>query len=473
MRLSELSEKIAPSVHEPVVDRKKLFAELHDLKEKSWIDFAATENAEGGHVWLTGDGRDIAEQIKKSQKSNQALSQQISQKKELSSISIISPSTGPLETIEQDLLITRKDVVTRIRQNLQAEHKHFILLHGQPMVGKTRILESLKTTLADDFVPLKVDFQGRENLASLNDFLFDLAERLAEEFEDWAESHDVNILSKPDGQAYQRNPQRTFAKFWHGLCSRTGGRHPLLLFDEIEFLLDVLDGIDPEILIFLQRFMSNPNNGYFVITGSERIRYCNHAKFSELIARAEPMLVGYHDRDTVASIFSAMEDHFPCEEKAKESFVALCDGNPRIIREFIETIKYMKSGLEGSHIKYGDVEQIVREFIKKYLCYFWALWQRLGDEEAKVVWLVSRARSGVSIEEKYLIAYSIHELQQTAERVHVVADQGTLERGVADLDTREWVERVDMHKGLFRFKLGVIPEWLYAYSIRLDETRSL
>jgi hypothetical protein len=177
-----------------------------------------------------------------------------------------------------------------------------VVLYGEPMAGKTGILSRLCELLGDEYVPLIVTAQGSA-LSSLDDFLCDLASQLTTTFNMWANRTGLSArLRDPRREdSVDENGMTAFAAHWDHLRRAAGGKRPVVMFDEIERLLDQPHELDRRILAFLIDFLHDPGNGCFVLAGSERIRCSGDEHFNALIAEGWPVRVHYFDEEIVVS----------------------------------------------------------------------------------------------------------------------------------------------------------------------------
>ena len=260
--------------------------------------------------------------------------------------------------------------------------------------------------------------------------------------------------------------RQAFFAYWDRLRRVAGTHKPLVIFDEVERILDISEQLAPKILAFLDEFVRNPENGYFILSGSERVHFSSNERFSLLIAGAGlAVRIGYYDQETVRSIFSTVQDYFVLEEDVLEYLLSLCDGHPRLVRAMVNTLLSLVIGSPGKReVGKGDIEAIVIDFMEHVADSLWALLQRLSREEFTVVWLLGKKVLALSSRQDYYLK----ELVELANEQlpGAAADRRDLiERGIVELQAREWVEWKDRESGLFRFKLGVLPLWVNRYHI--------
>jgi len=356
--------------------------------------------------------------------------------------------------------VQRDDILREIKERftrILGRH-HFIVLHGQPMVGKTKILKRISETLSNEYVPLEVTGQGLVTSAvnSLDAFLQDLTDQLTTKFGEWAKNRGVSVgLHRPDQIAFQGGHGSTvFRKYWSALRRSAGKRMPIVMFDEIEHLLDHLNELSPQILTFLDDFVRKPENGYFIMVGSEQIQHSSHRQFSNLIARGHSIQVRYYDDTTVASVFDIFQEYFVVDRPVLQCLSGFCDGHPRILPYVYEAAK----SIGKQKLDTGDVEPILTAVIDQTDDILWALWQRLSLDERHIVWLISQTMSD-PVDGLRRSVYRLPDLAGGTSLSTSVDDE-SLRRGVTHLAGRQWTEWKNSMEGLFRFRLGIVPFWV-------------
>jgi hypothetical protein len=478
MTFSELYDAIGVSP-----DDKKRVGEvrhqLFSLKNRKWVEYQALEDGSGGMAVITPRGARVIEDSRQTMASApepEAPEPPEAHKSEKAASEIGVPESCPAsleDLVQRDqncaYLVQREDVLAAIRECFirSSRRRHFIVLHGQPMVGKTRILKRLPEALGDEYLPLRVTGQGLSlnALGSLDAFLFDLADQLTNRFNRWTRHHGISHgLNELDQKGFQGETwSRAFSAYWDHLRHNADKRQPIVMFDEIECLLDYPDELNPQILTFLDGFIRDPDNGYFVMAGSERIQHSGNRKFSRLIARGYPIRVPYYDDGTISAVFSALQEYFTVDEDFLRHLLAFCDGHPRLLPFFYQAIRSLgKQTLEKS-----DFESVLDEVLDDADDILWALLQRLSPDEYAVVWLVSQSASGLTDE----LEYSLYELLEFQIRTGPKVDYKSLKRGVTDLKKRQWTQWRNPRQGLFSFKLGIIPLWVHRHQMGPNEVR--
>jgi len=466
--------------------RGRVQRQLFSLRKKEWVEYESLPYGQGGEASITPKGIRVAED-------NQ---QMMASASEVDNLGICPATLGDITQRDSSCacLIQRDELVNEVLEYLSQPSKtyHFILLYGEPMVGKTILLKHISERLDEKCVPLLVTVQGsllNKALGDLDAFVFDLAQQLTDRFGEWAERHGLPKLNSPDRNGFEGKGTIAFDTHWADLRSMAGKREPVVMFDEIESLLDPHEKLDLRILTFLYHFVCNPDNGCFILVGSEFAkRYSELARrysefpqydtrieqFDRLISRGHSFRVRYYDDEIVKRIFSVTQKYFAYEGDTLEYIAALCDGHPRILDVMLQAIVRLIRRSRGKQgVEKSDIEAILTSVVDRASYFLWWMCQRLNDTELHVVWLVSQK---ILISPIDALEYSVRELVGLANQhfADSTIDYSILiEKGVTDLESREWIEWKDRDDGLFRFKLGIFPVWIGRHQFSLDEVRHL
>ncbi len=450
------------------IQEGKLQSELFMLKKKGMITYIRNKNGELESVSISSEGFEIMlldspeKRIKKDQ-------EKVSKQSVTSNKPPIEPCPMTLgELIQKNKacarLLQREDLLHEIKKYLtQAPDpkSNHIVLYGQPMVGKTKFLERLSIELSAGYVPLMITGQGFHAIDNLDAFAFDLADQLTIKFRKWANNQQVACnLSSPKRKDFGKGKGgHAFHKHWNDLRQEAGAKQPIIIFDEIERLLDYPQKFDPKIFTFLDHFVRSPENGYFILAGSENIQYSRIKQFSMLIAKGKPIPVRHYDEETIVTVFSAVQKHFILEQDILKYYSALCDGHPRLLQIVFEaTVYHIIKSPDKKKLGKNDLEPILTQVIEQAENVLWALRLRLSDDEWDLVRLISQKASNLTDK----LEYSLHEL---VELTNHSIDQEKLDRGAVNLAKREWIEWKKQDEGLFRLKLGIFPLWVRRHHI--------
>jgi AAA+ ATPase superfamily predicted ATPase len=444
---------------------------LFSLQEKGWVEYESIEDGSGGLVKITSEGVRVVEDRRQSIVIQEVRKDEGTTTEEVDTLESCPANLEELATRDQDYarLVRREELLSKIKEYFTSKGRHFIVLYGQPMVGKTKILAHLSETLGNQYIPLMVTGQGLNTVDNLDAFAFDLADQLTNKFRRWARRYGVSrSLNAPDWDNFVGGKAtRAFYAHWNCLQQIADKRQPVVMFDEIEHLLDRHEELNPGIIPFLDDFVRNPENGYFIVAGSERIQFSSDKQFSMLIAKGQPIRVGHYDEATVLSFFSALQEYFGFEDDALQYCIALCDGHPRLLQFVFETIVRQVKSSGRRTLETDDIDQILAKVIEETHYFLWALWQRLSARERYLVWLIGQEVSGLTGE-------SVHYLHELLDLAHQhctdsTVDYSNLEEGVDHLKVREWTEWRDKDEGLFCLKLGIFPLWVRYCHIKFDE----
>jgi len=234
---SDLLKALTLSSPEPVIEA------LHYLKDQQLIEMLVA-----GHkamlCWLTYNGRKMAKEIltladmKNAVEGTSATDSHIIES-ETQAIEEYPEFSWTLKGLDPKLvyMVQRQNVIKRIQKILENPSDNRIaFLYGPPQVGKTFVLNRLKNTLPDQYVPVVIHLAGWASIEKLSSFLYELATKIKS-----------NLEFSPSG--YQIEPFRAgseleatieFSKFMNLLVHRVRaeGQFLLLIFDELEYLTD-------------------------------------------------------------------------------------------------------------------------------------------------------------------------------------------------------------------------------------------
>jgi hypothetical protein len=473
---------------DPKVADSEIWQHLWSLQEKKWLTITSTESGKIAVFSVTAQGRKAGRnETSKVDKEDRASGESEKLGSDVDSsgnqntplVALRQPPSVYLEDLIRDdescaMIVQRAWVIDRIRSYFgQEPPRHFIVLYGQPLVGKTRLLIHLPAMLGPGFVPILVTVQGAEVngcLTNLDNFAFDLANQIANGFNRWARSHALRQLARPSLSDFRdAGAYNCFRGFWQDVCTLAGDQKPLLLIDELEALLEKSVVLDSRILAFLDGFLCNPNNGYFILAGSERIRQSSHERFHGIIAKAEPIQVGHYSSEEVRYVLSAIQNRLAIDQSVLQYLMALCNGHPRLLQIIIETIAQTQTeGVITRQVGEDNVlNRIVEEVMNRLEDHLIFLCKRLSDNEAHTLWLMSG-------EDVLTLASSDgYDANTLLQRSQPTIDRDELLNGLANLSLREWIEITDQAVPRFRIRLGILPFWINRRRRRLHEIRLL
>jgi len=139
--------------------------ELFSLKGKGWINYSSFEDGLSGRVEITAEGIKATEGRRTSAPSeSQCRDDSEGTATEAETPKPCPPTLEELIRIDPSCacLIQRDELLHTITERIVRafEMSHFVVLYGQPMVGKTEMLLRLRKVLDDKYVPLMVTGQG-------------------------------------------------------------------------------------------------------------------------------------------------------------------------------------------------------------------------------------------------------------------------------------------------------------------------
>ncbi|MFZ5918127.1 MAG: ATP-binding protein [Chloroflexota bacterium] len=434
MSLADFKSKLAAKGIE--LADATLFSRLHKQKGHEWIDFQLTEGAQAGHVWIRSQGQ--AALSPDAGSSNQR-------------------TDGP--TTRQQL-VENAEHLDRLRAREIAEIKscfkqaseghHFVVLGGQRMVGKSRLLARLCEDLSDEYVPLLIE---TPITSDLNGFAYDLARQLTNKFQIWASKHSVSTLSSPHKKAFKDGGKEAFLEHWTGLRQGMGEKRPVVMIDHIENLGDP-GRLNDKIIKFIDDFVRDPRNGNFILAVCDLPR---ENLLHRLLAKGYPVRIRHHKEEKIRPLLS----HRIADSMSNEVInfcLALCDGHPR----FLETVLNLLAKIQE-----WNQEDFISEFLQEVHYFLCDLTHRMSSHELTVVWLTGQRILAAHLE----LEYSLQDLKGMADQYESTRNvtEDVLLRGVCDLAERELIEWKNWNAGLFRFRLAALPLWARRRAFFLGE----
>ncbi|MGB0383584.1 MAG: CHAT domain-containing protein [Ardenticatenaceae bacterium] len=478
MTFTELYQAIKVLLH----DKKQLSAvnyQLFSLQRKGWIQHQSVADDRKGLVEITPEGIQVAEDRRQLMTSASELASSEVQQDDEREKSDADRGEPPPATLAD--LIQREPNCARIlqRQALMQEvvnsfeqkvnRSHFIVLYCQDTIERTKILHRLSEMLDSKYAPLMLMGLGiKVRTSHLDAFLFDLATQLARSFDQWRNRHELSILEPPRWDEFNQRGVAAFETYWERLQQIADPRPPVLIIDRIEELLDFSETLDSRILRFLDYFITIPDHGCFIFSGSEGMLFSQNEKFTELIANAKYVPVKHYDDEAVLTIFSSLQKYLTYEKQVLQHCLALCDGHPRILPVLIESmLSFISESPRTKRVERKEFERIINMTIDKIRQILSAWRGRLSKQERFAIQLIShRIPNPIAPSEIHL-----DDLVALAARHFPSAnvDYNFIRRGVVKLARREWVEWTDLNYNLFRFKLGIFLLWLRRDHIMFEE----
>lgn len=360
-------------------------------------------------------------------------------------------------------LIQYNELVREIEahfSHVSTHHLHCIVLYDRPMTEKTRVLSRLFQVLNDAYVPLLVTIQGT-HLSKPDYFFTDFASQLTSQFNAWARRNELNLILDTPNWNNDTQSEATFHRYWANLREKIGKRKPVVMFDEIECLLDQPQKLDTRIITFLDHFVRNPNNGYFILACFENFKSSGNERYNLLVDMGAPFYIHYLGRETVISFFSIVQDYLTFEIGVLDYLVALCDGHPSILRSMLEVIISTVTKLPGEYkIERNDLGAIEADVINQTGNTLEFLFQRLPENEQHIARLISQNSNSPRD-----LGYHLKELVELdfCCSFKSMVGRDDLIKGINGLEMREMMVWENEDKDICRFKLGILLLWLRYY----------
>jgi AAA+ ATPase superfamily predicted ATPase len=447
MPLQELCQELFGSQEILDLQKQQLTRNLRNMEKQDMVGCSLLMSGNAGTVWLTNTGNIIAEQLKNTRP--------------------CPASLDDLAQNEQDLakVIKRETIFNQIRATLKYEDTHIIILFGQPMVGKSSLLSRISKELANEYIPIKITFE-MSCFRSLDAFTLNLVEQFRIALGKFTGGENLPSLTLPKRDDFVDGMgEKVFFKWWEEFLGKTSNKQPLVMFEEIEQLVDKHEMLAPGILPFLEKLLHHTDNAFFILTGSDKIKESEIKAFNNLVEKGFPILVPYYDETVPKLAFAALKEHLIFEDGTMEQYLALCDGHPCLLRIlYMVIISHISEKPGKKTIGKDDLEEIANKMLQLTKDRFIRIARPLSSNERYLIGLMSQ--STITLTEKTI--YSVDDLFILAQqKSKMPIDLKDFDKGVHALQDRGWI--VLETKQLIRFKMSIFLFWLSRYQIDIME----
>jgi DNA-binding PadR family transcriptional regulator len=327
-------------------DQDVVFEVLDSLSREKLVDL---ENAgrQGILIKVTDKGRERVKALREPYVAEDT------PKVEPSATCIVKPDTEVVETMveysefswtldglspQHIYVVQRQDVVDRIHRILEDRNdERIVFLYGPPQVGKTFVLNRLKETLKDQYVPVFIHVNGWLSISLLPKFLYELANAIQYEIE----SSEPIYKIEPFTLGSDLEATAEFSRFMNNLVQsiRAEGKWLLLMLDELEYL--ACEETDEHVFEYLAGCIDSYfQQVRFVFAGSgHMLDLLRHGPLATLWARGQTVPICCFDKEISRVLVIAQTDrYFRFEPRALDRVICLADGQPSLLKSVLAIV---------------------------------------------------------------------------------------------------------------------------------------
>lgn len=359
----------------------------------------------------------------------------------------------------------RKKLLEKIYQPLTNNpHPACLVITGYPQIGKTVFLETLhgNNVQKTNFQPILL----RGNiLTSTNDK--NLLGGFIYRFYQFMSREGFNQILYNRFTENNSNPITLFYERWEEY--REGKGKWLILFDEIEFLLNIQTPVNELVADFIMGFIQKYGSNLFVFAIPTLIPINTFEQnglkqFFQFLKRGQSFTIECYTpqetRTMIAKLFEVYFNH--PDEKMVFALERFCGGYPAIITYIFKAIQERRQ--TGKKLEQKDLTPIIRRVVLRSKDIWLKLEKDLNKNEKDVIASITPL-----IEDLEDIIITSRPFQFSLLQIINKKDPNEvsnhveliyyLRQGIENLVKREWIHWENERAGLFYFKFGIILLW--------------
>jgi AAA domain len=359
---------------------------------------------------------------------------------------------------DSNMFYGREADVAFLQDNLTRSAKTVIVLYGQRRSGKTTLLLKLITSSTfGDNVPVLVDMQRVSYNINIHNFLFKVADFIAQA------TKKCNLyVCEPKLEDFDADPTGTFDTFLDNVQLHLKERKLILMVDEFEVLEEqVVKGrLEPEIFEYLRDILQHRQNINFLFSGTHKIteytkwyrsvffNIARHYRLSRLSPGAAEALI----QQPVA-------DYLEYEPLTVTKIRQLTADQPYLIHLMCRAIVDYCNDQRKTYVTIIDVNIVLREVMQTIHFHFDWLWDQIVPEERVVL---SALAEGSKEEGRWL---TLDEIVEVYQRNHIPFKReyllGSLKTLIdADIIEDKSSDYTTLDSSRFRIPVGLTQRWL-------------
>jgi len=344
-------------------------------------------------------------------------------------------------------LFNNNNLVNKIIKSIDNNLDKYIVIKGERLSGKTLLLNQLRNKLnLNRYLPLRLscsDFLNNSNVAKY------FADQIINEINIFRrEQYNDNFPDINDMQI--ENSDSFINKFWKKIMQIIGHLKPVLMFDDMEKLIELKQGYN-QVISFIQKIINDisiKNNALFIFTINNNPKFYYPEPLDKFMDKGKKFSMKYYE-NAVQTIFSAIPD-YKYDQNEIKIFESYFDGHPFLLSSFYEAFSdyiYKKQTKSNDFFK-NILQNVVEDNCDSII----SLWEGLFEEEKIIIQIVSNKLLTDQIADK--ISFTFKELINIKNDNNIQINQEKMELGINCLKVRKWIKEC---KRTFVFALGIIP----------------
>lgn len=294
----------------------------------------------------------------------------------------------PINKKYHDVFVERPDVLTRLKQFLQAYHCPPLLLYGQRRTGKTSLLINLNHLLPSTFVMFFVDCQGPVALSrDHTSFFYNLARTM----EDVKDNYPDLELPPLEEDILRTDPFRHFDEWLDQIEEMTGDKTLLLALDEFVTIDEAFDEqlLQPKAILGMFRHIIQHRPRFrLLFAGTHTFVELQH--WASYFINVQTVHIGYLSDNEARQLIEQPVKYFPLRytPEATQRILAITRAHPALIQLLCGELMQLKNGQNVDKrlkVEVDDVENAAEQALRHGAFFFADIEQNQADDTGRAV----------------------------------------------------------------------------------------
>ena len=365
---------------------------------------------------------------------------------------VVNPYIAGNPVTGSEMFFGREDVFQFIRQTLIGQHRdNVIVLYGQRRTGKTSVLYQMRSHVDARYLCIFMDMHGFA-LDGLGGFLWDLANHILRILR-----RDYQIQLPPLNRAeFMADPRSFFEnEFLNQVRSSIGGRHILLMLDEVVYLQEQVQAskLEPEIFEYMRHLMQHYEWLNFLFSLGSGLEEMEK-EYAFLFNVGLYKKIAFLDHHAASDLITQpVKGYYQVEPAALERIYHITSGQPYYTQLLCHCLF---NGWQRQHmpsIKVRDVDEILDEAVERGSAVLKYDWEELTTGEKVIV-----AGMVVAMGKKNH-AVSVKEIDRAWRRHNVTIPEGEMAKAIRSLIARDVIVGQEM----YAFTVDLQRLWVQKY----------